>query len=144
MGKAPYCFSCDFSVSIPKPTAKQIEVKKEYEVDGRQVILSGRADALVGGGTIVDWKATFRNIRYDTYATSWQWRCYLDMLGYRTFIYHIFLLKKGQEPNEYLVTDHCDFTMGAYGSMPRDIAEMVKKYARFLIGLENRGLYEIS
>jgi len=71
----------------------EVPIKKEYKIDGYDVLLSGRVDQLAGS-MIVENKTCWGLYDYEKYSKSCQWGFYLEMFGLKTLQYNIFEMKE--------------------------------------------------
>ena len=122
-------FAFDFgaiNVAFERPRRREFAVSAPLG----GALLSGRIDAELPCGAIVDWKTTMRTtLPMEHYAASWQWRAYLFLTGAREFRYELFALQPTEEANAYRVWLHGTLRCYAYEGMEADLAQEVAEAA---------------
>ena len=134
----------DIMVKLPQPDLVEIPVRKMYRVNGRNILLTGRVDALVGL-TVVDYKTTWR-MNLESYADSIQWRAYMDMLpDYERFKYEVFKLRASHsEPDRPVLAEHRALECSRYPMLHADVARRVAEFDDWLITLDRGGHIELT
>lgn len=140
-----FTFYAPKDVATYKPQAIQIPIQKLYRVNGVNVTLSGRLDA-VAGYVAIDWKTTLNAIDMDKYLMAYQWRCYLDMLGpHYTFFYEVFKLTKNRgQLHAYTLQDKETMRVGRYPGMQDDIRRGIAEYVDALLIFERQGKLRLT
>ena len=121
-----FTISCD--VEIKAPQIKEIRAHKEYNVDGRKIILSGKCDGITGN-VVADHKLSFRpNPEY--YFESYQWRAYLDIFNADIFKYILYSAK--QKDNDIEIYDISVMDMYRYPGMADDVVAGIRNFLDFI------------
>ena len=134
-GKFDASWETSLTIEIPRVVVRQVGVSREYNINGRKVVVVGRVDA-IHGRVIDDWKTTLKAPEYEKYADKWQWRAYLRMFGYDQFQYHVFKL----DPKRRRIVDYEMFPFDSYRGMREEMDSKVLEYAEFMMDLERQGL----
>jgi hypothetical protein len=124
-----YCI--DESINIVLPILREKKINKQFN----DIIVNGVVDA-INATTIWDHKFT-KQIRYEKYANSYQWRIYLWMEGLNTFKYNIFqgkVLPSTIEPvmNNIRIDKFEAFDFERYAGMDREIEDLYTYYWEIL------------
>jgi hypothetical protein len=114
----------------------EVPVRKIYNLDSEDIVVSGRIDAFLGI-RVADFKTKWvydgltahdLNMMFEHYASSVQWMFYLDMVDAHYFDYRIFALRK----------DDCtlaeQFTLGLerFNGLQSTIMEALYEFRRFV------------
>ena len=104
-------------------------VEQRYFRKRDGVVVSGQVDAIMGDGTIVDWK-TCAAIDPEKYTRSYQWRVYLWLTGLSKFRFDVFkiLPPTQKEPNIYRVTEHLPLECHRYAAMDQDVELLIDDF----------------
>ena len=131
-------FQCD--VEMPRASAVEVPVTKRYDIDGIEVTLAGRCDA-IRGHTVVDYKGSGRDPDYESYLTAWQWRAYLAMLPECTdFAYECFTVYNPYKGSTvWRVVRYTQIPLQRYDGLEKDVEGAVRGYVSLLLFLEEQG-----
>jgi hypothetical protein len=125
MYKFDYCI--DESVEIVLPTLRETRITKSLN----NISINGIVDA-ISATTIWDHKFT-KQIQYDKYANSWQWKVYLYITSLDNFKYNLFqgkVLEPTIEPamNNIRIDKFEVFNFERYATMDREIEDLYTHY----------------
>ena len=133
---------CYEHIELARPSAVEVPVTKVYHVNGREVTLSGKLDA-ISGRRGVDYK-TADKIDMERLADAFQWRCYLDMLPeLDTFRYDVFQMKETRS-GMWDIVRHVRLEQTRYIGLHEEVEALVAEYDRFLMDLERAGHIELD
>ena len=141
---------------LDQPDVVEMPVEKTYNVRGREILVRGRVDAVVGN-TVIDYKTT-KKLDVDLYMDSYQWRAYLDMVPESNmFRYDVFVMseplkKKVVVEGKTITTkdlyrvirDYHYLELSKYPELHNDVAHMIAEYDEFLLGLHGQGKINLS
>lgn len=122
-----YTFRFDLDAEIALPRIRELKLEKVYRVDGIDVTLVGKVDAL-SGLTVYDHKTTSR-FDAENYADAIQWRAYLDMFGARKFIYNVF--EVAEKDGIRIVRDFHELPLYHYPALHSDVMESLSDFVGF-------------
>ena len=123
-----YKFTITCDAEIKAPQIQEIRAQKEYDIDGRRVVLSGKCDGITGN-KVVDHKLSFRpNPEY--YFESYQWRAYLDIFNADVFQYILYSAK--QNGSDIEIYDISVMDMYRYPGMKEDVIMGVRNFLDFV------------
>ena len=130
-------------IELFEPQIVEWRHKRTYEIDGREVVMSGQCDA-IAGKRIIDYKCTFSAIDLTRYHDALQWRCYLALhQRCQSFRYEVMKFAKTRatkaRPSEPFLSEHRFLELHRYDALEQDVYEWVVRYFRFLIDLEDAG-----
>lgn len=111
---------CDAEVSLPQ--IREIRARKDYEIDGVTVTITGKVDG-ISGTKITDHKLTFSE-NIETYCDSYQWRAYLDIFNADTFEYILYAAK--EKDGEIVIHNISSFKVYRYPGMKEDLEEGIR------------------
>jgi hypothetical protein len=126
-------FTFRFIAECEVPALPVRELKGELEIATAygKVTLVGKIDGT--DGAVHDYKLTKR-FDAESYADSYQWRCYLLMFGAQRFVYDVFEGKESDDsPSEWLIVGFHRFPLYAYQGMEADVRREVSEFAGFLV-----------
>lgn len=83
-----YTFELAPEVELAIPAIREIKATKLYRIDGADVTLVGKVDA-ISGRVIYDHKLTGR-FDPERFLGGYQWRAYLDIFGADAFVWNVF------------------------------------------------------
>lgn len=112
---------CDIELA----PARELSLSKHYG----ELEVRGRVDATTGP-LVTDFKTTSQ-FDADRLMTGYQWRFYLDMTGADRFRWEVFVLKEGDDPKEYCISDYHRLEQRRYPELHADCAKMARQYAEF-------------
>lgn len=123
-----YLFFFQTEVELSVPEVRELKGETVIETSHGPVTLVGVVDSI--DTAVGDYKLSAR-FDAERLATSYQWRCYLQMFGAHKFIYKVFI---GEEikPNEWAIRDYHELTMFAYPGMEHDVQREVEECAGFM------------
>jgi hypothetical protein len=117
--------------------------RKEFDVFGRNVILSTRVDGIIGD-KVHEHKTTTNKTRGDFY-DSWQWKIYCIVFGVQEVRYNVFTwinqgyfanFYKATTPQEYIDqverVEYTHFTFNAYNGMEEDVKRFIQRFIIFI------------
>ena len=119
-------FPSDIEISIPE--FREFRLSKVYQVDGRDVTVTGQVDGL-HGLRIEDHKTT-RRFDADRYMEGFQWRLYLDIFKANHFRWNVFEIADAGEYYEVKSLHKLD--QYRYPELADDCRELVADFARFI------------
>lgn len=125
-----YTFEFKAEGEIDLPEIREIKATREYEIDGCQITLVGKVDA-IHGRRIDDHKFTSR---YDAerFLGSYQWRVYLDVFGADEFRWNVFEGRQDtSDPQRYVIYNVHKLTMHRYPGMDADIRRTLRTFLDF-------------
>ena len=125
-----YTFEFKADGEIDLPEIREIKATREYEIDGCEVTLVGKVDA-IHGRRVDDHKFTSR---YDAerFLGSYQWRIYLDVFGADEFRWNVFEGRQDTaDPQRYVIYNVHQLTMHRYPNMDADIRRALAKFVDF-------------
>ena len=126
--KNGYVFRVDCDCEVILPQIYEIRAKKDYDIDGYTVTLSGKTDG-ISGNKITDHKLTF-NPHPENYFEAYQWRAYLDIFNADSFEYIIYAAK--QNGRKITIYDVDKMTMYRYPGMEKDIEKGIRDLLGFI------------
>ena len=135
----------NLEIELFTPDIVEWRHKRTYEIDGREVILSGKCDA-IAGARLIDYKTTWRSIDLPKYHDALQWRCYLALHPQCiSFRYEVFQFSRGRATRnnpspEARLVDHRHLELFRYDGLDDDVYSAMVEYYRFLIQCEDAGL----
>lgn len=118
----------DFVVTLPPKREGFIE--KAYQTSVGPVLLRGRFDGR-DRFTITDYKLTFSAFDAERYATSLQWKAYLDMTGASRFQYEVFTASI--RDGHITLKEQHGLTFWRYLEMEEDVRRRVDEMASFMV-----------
>lgn len=121
-------FDVDCEYDLWLPPIREIKVELPLVIDGMDVTLVGKADA-VNGLEVFDHKLV-KQFDVEKYLDSLQWRAYLLMFEARKFTYNIF--ESDQDTNYCRIRAIHQFSCCRYPEIERDVLFAVRDLARFL------------
>ena len=95
-----------------------------------------RADQMVGA-RIVETKSTLSTFDFDKYATSCQWRFYLDIFDAVSVTYHVACLSESEANGVIGLRGVESFTLYPYAGMRADLDALIQEFCGYV---EARGL----
>lgn len=122
-----FTFRFELEAELSLPRIRELKLEKPYFIDGIEVTLVGKVDAL-NGKTVYDHKTTSR-FDAEKYMDAIQWRAYLDMFGADRFIYNVFEVADKQGVR--VVRDFHPLTFYRYPSLPQDVFEALSDFVGF-------------
>lgn len=134
-----FVFILEFDGVLPLPTIREIKTERKYEIDGLNVTLVAKADA-VNGLVVEDHKLT-EEFSAEWYIDSLQWRVYLSIFGADKFIYNCFEGKevklKGRHKRKdgkhvWEVTGLHRLTVNRYEGMEREVRSWLGDLVKFI------------
>lgn len=128
LGADGYTFELRFDAALDLPSIREIKATSIHLVDGCEVTLVGKADA-VHGRRIEDHKLTSH---YDAerFMGSMQWRIYLHLFDADEFRWNIFEGTE-TEPRQYVVKAFHQLTMHRYPGMAGDVVAELGEFVAF-------------
>ena len=153
LGLTPFSleYKFDFSdvdVEIPQPDLVETAVRREYDIAGDLITVSGRLDAVCG--TIgVDYKTSARPPDVDRFRDAKQWRTYLSLFpSLRKFRYDVFQLKRprrsDEDPKKIKVVKHARVEFLRYNGLEQDVHDAIYEYVEFLKFYEKLGRIKLT
>lgn len=123
-----YTFSFEAEAELDLPAIREIKATGEFVVDGCVVTLVGKVDA-VHGRRVDDHKFT---THYDPerFMGSYQWRCYLQLLGADVFRWNVFEARESA-PRNYLIKHVHPLSMYRYPGMREDVIRELGGFVQF-------------
>lgn len=124
----------------------EIPLYKVYETSFGPIQISGRVDGLEGL-VIHDHKCKFRNVKWEEYTESIQWKVYLDIMDADVFLYSVFEVKGFEQLPTSAPIDlggsvrfipHESMPCMRYDTMHNDIVGLLND---FLTYISNRNLF---
>ena len=119
-------FEGDMELSLPK--IRELKGEKQYLVNGVEVTLVGKVDAI--DGAVYDHKLS-KTIDAEKYTDALQWRCYLDIFNAKKFVYNVFQGYPEAKTGDIVVRDFMPFTFYAYPEMRKDIEIAIADFIDF-------------
>lgn len=113
---------------------REVKLAKAYDTPSFTLIITGTCDHLEGLH-VRDTKYKFSNFDVADFIDSFQWKCYLDMIGLDIFWYDFFKVTgfNGMEDMGKSVIHDCDSMMvKRYTGMERDIQAVVNEFSEFV------------
>lgn len=120
-------FAGDLDVNVAP--FREIMTDKTYPTPNGLVLLRGKVDGY-GGIEVVDYKLTFGSFDAERYASSLQWRAYLDMMEAKRFRYVVFEARL--DGAEVTVRSAHELTFWAYRDMAEDVRATVAELAEYV------------
>lgn len=111
------------------PCSFEVSSKAVYQVAGRRVTVSLRADVLKGL-TIRDTKTVFRKPEPQDYVDSLQWRVYLDALDCNRFVYDLFQVNETKSRGTELY-EPVQIECVPYPGMRDDVLHWIAAFVKF-------------
>lgn len=121
-------FKVDCEYDLWLPPIREVKVELPLTVDGMDVMLVGKADALTGP-EVFDHKLV-KTFDVEKYLDSLQWRSYLMMFEAKKFTYNIF--ESDQTADTCRIRDIHQFSCCRYPGIEQDVIQSVRGLARFL------------
>jgi len=142
------CGGYEFTVSdvlhaskvIPQEAIYELSVDKIYSVNGHDILVTARVDAIYGR-YIYENKTTFSTFSFDRYYDSMQWRYYLDMMDGERMYYNIFCMKEPLEDSRLVTLRSIErFYFKPYPSLADDIKSNLSDFITVIedIGIKDR------
>ena len=130
------------NVTLLRP--EQYEVSSRLPIphpDGSTVTLSGRIDAITGGGKIgIERKTTYRAINLDKYLDSFQWRAYALMWPtFQKVRYEIFQFRQDRKTGVYRFQKFRELDVQPYRGLYQDVGNLVCEFVDALREWESQG-----
>lgn len=94
-GEYTFIFSGDFEIKLAP--IREWRQCKNYMVDGKPIVITGKVDALFGKR--IDDHKTTREFDAEGYAEGYQWRLYLDIFNADLFRWNVLNVKKSHRLN---------------------------------------------
>lgn len=125
---------------------QEVPLYKVYETSFGPIQISGRVDGLEGL-VIHDHKCKFRNVKWEEYTDSIQWKVYLDIMDTDVFSYNVFEVKGfDQLPTstplvlgqDVIFIPHESMPCLRYDTMHNDVVGLLND---FLSYIRNRNLF---
>lgn len=133
-----FVFLLKLKTSIALPVIREVKTERGYLLDGQEVVLVAKADAL-NGRTVWDHKLS-DGFDADRYTDSLQWRAYLSLFGCNTFTYNVFeggevKKKKQQRAGKVVwsVDELHQFSCHRYPGMDQELSDWVRELTRFIV-----------
>lgn len=130
-----FYFQGEFSLALT--TAREQLVERVYETPNGPVLLRGKTDGR-RASEVVDYKLTTSPFDAERYASSLQWRAYLDMTQARSFRYVVF--KARRDGSDVWIHEQHELVLWPYPEMHADVSRRVAELAQFIHGAKLRGL----
>lgn len=121
-------FPHDFEIALPE--IREIKAEKVYVVDGIEVVMVGKVDA-VEGLRVEDHKSTER-FDAERFLDSYQWRVYLDIFDATHFRWNVFELQASRDEAdtfEVRALHHVD--QYRYPEMRADLHQAIGEFVDF-------------
>lgn len=126
-----YMFEFDCDIDLSLPPEREAFVEKVYQTSVGPVLLRGRVDGRdPATATVTDYKLTTSTFDAKRYATSLQWKAYLDMTGDRRFEYLVFSAHR-KDVNVTIRELH-RLVFWRYPEMHDDVKRRVEELAEFV------------
>lgn len=119
-----FTFTIDCEAEVQLGQAAEVPGEVTLDVDGVEVTVRARADALAGN-KVIDYKLT-KNADPERYVGSVQWRAYMLIFGCQEFEYLLF--KKSQRGMKVKITDVIPCTFHWYDGLVRDLKLAIHNY----------------
>ena len=135
----------DLDIELFEPDIVEWRHRREYEVDGREVILTGKVDA-IAGLRVIDYKSTHKAIDLSRYHDSMQWRAYLalhqrcNLFRYEVLQFGRTRAKRGQ-PAQSILVGHRHLELYRYTGLEEDVYAAIVQYTRFCYRWRTRGWF---
>ena len=125
-----------WNVIIDTDIVIQLPVIRESWVRGiiGETYLLGRVDA-IDGIAVHDNKFT-KQIDFEKYMESMQWKVYLYLTGRDMFVYNLFQVMVNDNQNIITIKDYQKLTLYAYDGMRQEVEEVIADYRELLISIK--------
>ncbi len=120
----------DASCVLENPTITELKAVKSIEVDGYQIDLVGKADAIYGNMG-KDYKFTFSSSPTDRFIESVQWKIYMMLFDLELFRYIIFRCKGDEKKVSVYEVEHYDIYRNQY--IESDVYSLSSQFVDFII-----------
>lgn len=122
-------FHFDIEAELALPAFREKTIQQVYKTSVGPVLLRGKID---GQDLLeaIDYKLTTSPFDAERYASSLQWRAYLDMTELKRFRYLVFQAKR--EEVFVRIFDLHEFKLWAYPGMSQEVRQRVDELARFV------------
>lgn len=121
-------FSFETDCEIDLPPIREMKATRCYLIDGTEVTLVGKVDA-IHGKRIDDHKFTAQ-FDAERYLDSFQWRAYLEVFEADTFRWNVFVAKESA-PKNYIIRDFHRLQMDRYPGIGEDVERELGEFVRF-------------
>ena len=127
-----FSFHVKATASISLPPIRELKGEKVYWFGDLGVTLVGVVDGM-DGVTVIDHKLTGRP-DMERFASSWQWKAYLEMFGGQRFDYYVYGYKTHEsEPKFYEIASVDHLPLYRYPDMGSQVEGFLAELARFKV-----------
>lgn len=119
---------------LPDYGLREIFGSKTFEINGKNIIVNGKADQLIGYN-IIENKTTWKPIDCEQYYNKFQWRFYLaifagDFLSNSNVHYNIFQLNHSN--NLINIVDYQYINFYSYPTLEQDLQIVLQDFIKFI------------